>query len=293
MPPDKASHAKMAAGSNPGGNAGSNAASPPRPKRIVVTPAGRKRYLEILARHLAAQGDDFDEWWLLVNTREIADIGYCERLAARNEWVQTKYAEGSRPEEGNLNIHRFLNEFCREPGTQYLRLDDDLCYLAPGFVKTMFDFRTANPEYFLVYGNIVNNAACGWVHHKLGAFSSPKNPTYACMCEVGWKDPEFAESVHRAFLEDPAAPRWRGFERWVLTDAERVSVNAICWTGEALADGVAPDEELWLSVEHPRARGLRNAVCGAALCVHFAFHTQRHHLDSTDLLHKYSALAPA
>ena len=267
-----------------------------KPRRVVVTPAGRKPYLELLAAHLAAQKDDFDEWWLLVNTEDVRDIGFCERLACRNEpWVQTKYASGSRPGEKNMNIHRFLNEFCRDPECVYLRLDDDVCYLAPGFVREMFEFRAANPEYFLVYGNVVNNAAFSWVHHKLGAVpaTSPP-PSYACMCDVGWKDPAFAEKVHRAFLEDPQDPAWRSFPRWVMTDSERVSVNAVCWDGSALAEHqVGADEEQWLSVDFPRSQGLHNAACGAALCVHFAFHTQRARLEDTDLLDRYRALAPA
>jgi len=40
-----------------------------KPKCIVVTPAGRRRYLEKLVKCLELQKDDFDEWHLWENTR--------------------------------------------------------------------------------------------------------------------------------------------------------------------------------------------------------------------------------
>ena len=260
-------------------------------RRVVVTPAGRKRYLELLYKHLNVQKKDFDEWILLVNTTNVEDIGYCERLAARNDWIETRYAKGSDPAQGNLNIHRFLNEFCREPDTLYVRLDDDICFLAPGFVKTLADFKEQNSQYFLVYGNIINNAILSWVHTKFGSLKTSRSLTYECMCDAGWKDGKIAEEVHRAFLEDPDDPKWTAFDRWVATEYERISVNAICWAGADLQEApVAPDEEHWFSVERPKQLGLPNAICGSALCVHFAFHTQRGHLDTTDILKQYSQI---
>ena len=52
--------------------------------RIIVTPAGRRQYLEILYGHLKAQKIDFDEWWLLVNTSVPDDVAYCEQLADKS-----------------------------------------------------------------------------------------------------------------------------------------------------------------------------------------------------------------
>ena len=155
-------------------------------RRVIVTPAGRKRYLEVLYEHLKRHRDSFDEWLLLVNTADPADIGFCERLAARNqEWIDTRYAQGSDPSKHNLNIHLFLNEFCRDPDAAYLRLDDDVCYLAPGFVEEMFRFRQAHPEPFLVYGNIINNAIVSWLHQKLGNFAYKEHSKYYFIDDVG------------------------------------------------------------------------------------------------------------
>jgi hypothetical protein len=261
-------------------------------RRVVVTPAGRRRYLELLHRHLRAQCDHFDQWILLMNTRDPADVDYCERLAADEAWIETRYAEGSEPRLGNANISRFLNQFCRDPDTVYLRLDDDIVYLDPTFVDTMFRFRINNPGYFLTYGNIINNAILTWVHQKLGNIELHKHTRYACMCDVGWRDPTIAVGLHTEFLRDPASPKWR-FARWVATEYERISVNAISWFGKDLCESeVQIDEEMWLSQTRPRQLGRPNAVCGSAVCAHFAFHPQRDALDRAGLLDLYARLAP-
>lgn len=262
-------------------------------KRIVVTPAGRARYLEILHKHLEKQREHFDQWLLLVNTNNVEDIGFCERLAARNDsWIDTRYAKDSDPNRQNLNIHKFLNQFCTDPDAVYLRLDDDVVYLAPDFVKTMFETRLADPEPYLVYGNIINNAITSWIHQKLGNFRFKNGHSlYDCVDHLGWANPEFAEELHREFLKNPTDPKWTSFEKWVATEYERISINAICFFGKDFAsEPVADDEELFLSVDRPRAIQRPNVVCGKAVCVHFAFHTQRAHLDATGILDEYKKL---
>jgi hypothetical protein len=252
--------------------------------------------MELLHGHLAAQRDAFDEWFLLLNTADAADIAYCEALAAAHpDWISVKRAPNSRPEAGNANLPQFYDKFCTEPGTAYLKLDDDICYLSPSFVETIFAFREERPWYAAVFGNIVNNAALTWMHWKLGNFKSPRPLVYACGCPGGWSDPAVAIALHETFLRTPRAPSWAGFDRLELTDRERVSINAICWFGEALAASgpCGADDEAWFCADFPRAEDTVNAVCGAAVCAHFAFYTQRAALDATDLLDRYALLVPA
>ena len=72
-----------------------------------------------------------------------------------------------------------------------------------------------------------------------------------------------------------------------------MSINAICWFGASLAASpCGADDEVWFCTDFPRAEGSVNAVCGAALCAHFSFYTQRAVLDATDLLNRYALLVP-
>lgn len=270
-------------------------------KRIVVTPAGRRRYLEILLVHLAREhrAGGFAEWHVWVNTNVERDIEYIRGIAAEYDWIRAVELPGITCVD-NLNICRFFRGAC-DPLCVYLRLDDDIVYVEPGFCDKLFRFRVANPEPFLVYGNIINNAVITHVHQRNRRFEHEKLAGYACMDSVGWKDGELAECLHRAFLSDAREGRvekWhRSFDVWKCYHYERVSINCIAWLGSTFKDfggEVGRDEEQWLSVDKPRALQRPNVIYGGAIVAHFAFYPQRGYLEEkTNVLEQYRALAQA
>jgi hypothetical protein len=266
-------------------------------RRIIVTPAGRQRYLERLFKHLEKQKSSFDEWHLWMNTGVASDIAYAERLASEHSWITTVYIQdddASKTGYTSQRIHRFFPLDAADENTVYLRLDDDIVWLEATFVSKMFEYRLSRPEPFLVYGNIINNALLSYLHQRAGVVPlAPKRCGYACMDSVGWKDPLFAESVHRAFLASKLLKPWQHFERWVLYCYERCSINAVAWLGKdfaAFEGRVGTEEEDWLSVQKPKELQRPNEIYGQAVCVHFAFYTQREHLDATDILELYDGL---
>jgi hypothetical protein len=267
-------------------------------KRVIVTPAGRERYLQRLLKHLERQKSDFDEWHLWMNTRVASDIAYAEKLAATYPWISTVYLpekeNDPNTEYNNYRICRFFPLDAVDRDAVYLRLDDDVVWLEPTFVSKMFDYRLSHPEPFLIYGNIINNAILSHLHQRAGLLPRTKPAGYACMDDVGWRDPVFAEEVHMSFLRSSSLKQWQHFQRWTLhlDEYERCSINAISWTGNefaAFGGKVGNDEEQWLSVDKPRELGRPNEINGQAVCVHFSFYTQRDHLDATDILEQYDA----
>jgi hypothetical protein len=104
------------------------------------------------------------------------------------------------------------------------------------------------------------------------------------MGEVGWKNPQVAEWKHNNFL---AGSDYQTFSKWIMTDYERVSINCISWLGGDMGVTVGRDEEQWLSVDRPKELKRYNAICGSAVCVHYAFYTQREHLNKTNILEQY------
>lgn len=250
-------------------------------KRVIVTPAGRRRYMELLAAHLKQQRSSFDEWHLWLNTNDPDDIAYCRSLDA-----VVVEPEGSNPAEGSRNIHRFFPGDSCELGTLYLRLDDDVVWLEDGFVEAIFAAREQERDAFLMSANIVNNAICSHLHWRLGQVG---RCGYACMDEVGWKTPSYAEHVHRRFIDADDLENWK-FPRWWL-GGERFSINAMAWRGGDFArfgGRVEADEEQWLT---ERAGQGPNMIYGRAMCAHFAFHTQREYLDTTNILSLYRRMA--
>jgi hypothetical protein len=270
----------------------SPSSTPDRMKCVIVTPAGRRQYLHILHIHLQRQKSDFAEWHLWLNTSVPEDIAYMHELARTNDWVKIITDPQSNPAEGSLNIHRFFKH-ATNANTVYIRLDDDVVYLEDGFIRKLYNARIKNPDYFLVYANIINNAVIAHKHQMSGTFAYRDLLEPGCMGNA-WKDPAIAEELHRQFLKDAKANdvhRWhQSFADFAVT--ERVSINAIAFFGSVFSTlQVGADEEDWLSVAYLRDTGKKNLVTSSAICAHYAFHTQRAHLDGTDILQQYIDVA--
>jgi hypothetical protein len=268
---------------------------------VTVTPAGRRPYLEILANYLLRRRDLISEhrWWL--NTRVPEDVAYIYRLADRYpDFFRIVAKPVDAPDRVGFAIWQYMSE-CVEADTVYLRLDDDICYIADDAIQQMLDYRLKHPEPFLVLGNIVNNAICSHFHQQAGLI--PKSwgvVAEQCLDERGWRSGPFARRLHRRFLKDLVRGReslWKSAEI-PFAGTTRYSVNAICWRGEdfqgipELGDSRI-DEEPFLTAVLPGRLGRPNAVCARALFGHYAFCFQRHYLERTspEILARYRRLA--
>lgn len=270
-------------------------------KVIAVTPAGRSRYLKILLNYVLRdylQGV-IDEWHLWMNTVIDDDIQYCRSLAEKFNFIKLVEAD---PEititEGKhgYSIYQFYRN-CVDENTVYVRLDDDIVFIEENAIKKLVDFRIENPGYFLVFANIINNAICSHLHQRFGMLPSYDGRLvgYHCLDPLAWETPEFAEYVHRVFLNHYLNNNLEGykFNRWELYMLERYSINCFAFFGKDFAEfggRVGEDEEFWLSQIKPEAIGRANVICGQSLVSHFSFFTQREFLDQTDLLEQYVKL---
>lgn len=274
---------------------------PPRRRLVTVTPAGRRRYVEILANYLLRNRHVIDEhqWW--VNTRNPEDVACLLRLCDRYpDFFRVVFQQHREAEPVGHAIWRFMAT-CVDARTVYLRLDDDICYVAPNAIAAIHARRLADPHPFLVLGNIVNNAICS--HHYQAAGLIPAwwgEIRQECMDDVGWKDGVVAVRMHRWF---------QGLVRDGRVDAlaavpfefdgrRRFSINAICWNGGDMAalperDRCDVDEEPFLTVDVPNRLGRPNVICPEAIFSHFAFYTQRPFVESMapEILHRYRRLS--
>jgi hypothetical protein len=265
---------------------------------IIVTPAGRKRYLEILFNHLSKQKKDFTVWQLWLNTENQEDIEFCKSLERHYDWIECYDLDV--PFRGLKSIYTFF-KYCINKDCVYIRLDDDVVYLEKGFIRKFATARKKNPVPFLMYANIVNNVLCDHIHQRIGALSlNPCPINYSVMDEIGWADPQVAKVKHDSFFENYYqnnidSYKFNFFWRLKLHNVERCSINAISWLGERFAEFggvVGEDEEQWLSVDKPVHDGSYNVIYGDALCVHYAFYTQRDFIDSQDyILKKYKTIS--
>ena len=257
-------------------------------KVVVVTPAGRKRYLELLIPQIVALQPYVDEYRLWANTTDQEDLKYMDEVAKQHSGF-VKVEPLSVKHAGNLSIYSFFKN-CVDSETVYVRFDDDIVLIdSPAAFVDMVRFRIANPKYFLVYGNILNNAIVSHIHQRLGNLNLDAGATgYACTDETGWNNPRFAANIHLQVLDSPLS-RFHT-RNWDLFEYERVSINCISWLGSNFAEFnglVGFDEEQWLSVDKPKTSRQMNCIFGSFVCVHYAFHPQRNYIDKTDILKLY------
>ena len=256
-------------------------------KLIVVTPAGRKRYMELL-QHFIINNPLVDEWHIWQHTNDTSDIAYFNTL--KSQFKKVKIVAIKETFERN-KIYKFA-KFCMDKNTVYIRLDDDIVWMSDNSLEKLALYRLDHEFPFIIYGNIINNSICDFIHQKTGAFTCDQSVGYLCMDDVGWKDPHVAEKKHLNFFKKYYGNTIHDymFQKWSLTGFERCSVNVICWTGELFQTfngQVGQDEEHWLAVEAPMKYGRYNEICGQTLFCHFSFYTQRGYLDSTNILSKY------
>jgi hypothetical protein len=258
-------------------------------KVCVVIPAGRKRYMQLLIPQILRQSDAWDEMQIWKNTNVPEDIEYIDSLPSLNEKIRVINPEISRRGNdwaGNTIYPFFKNTI--DPDTVYIRFDDDVCYIEPFLIRRLASKRWERKEPFLISPLIINNAVCTALIQHLGLATELPKVENKCMDDLGWRDARFAESLHRWFLEKGHKELENLNFQYVTS--QRYSINCISWLGSKFAEfggNVGYDEEQWLSEDYPRANGLVNEIHTDLICAHFAFFTQRDHLDRTDILQCY------
>jgi len=264
--------------------------------RIVVTPAGRKRYLELLFENLKKCKDEFDKWVIWVNTNNAQDIEYMKLLESENDFIELQYSEFDvDPNDSHTGTICNFFKKCIDVNSVYLRLDDDIIYIHKNSIKDLFDFRIKNEQYFLVYGNILNNAIVSYLYQKNNIIGNTPLLTYDCLDNHSWRNPQFAYNLHNVFLEKFNENKILDFfiDNWELKNFERVSINSICWLGKTFSlfgGNVGVSEETWLSTDKPQELNQTSIIFGKSLFCHYAFAPQRNFLESTDILDKYSKI---
>jgi hypothetical protein len=289
---------------------------------VTVTPAGRARNLEVLVPYLLRNRGLACEHHFWINTRNGDDVEYIRRVCgAWPGYFRCVDIPFGVP-DGPSTIHAWysLREYC-DPETVFVRIDDDICWMAEDCLYNLVQFRLANPEYFLVYANTINNAVCAFLHQRAGVLPYKGHITCDGRCAGNaWSDERFTRLQHEMLIErierGATGDYKRAFERWVLLDVEqdyqwqegepywcepgRCSVNFISWLGrdfgrirEAVQQGrdEVVNEERYLAYDYPRASGRRNCILGSALAAHFSFISQAHFMYDSGLLERYRSLS--
>src|SRR4030042_5436834 len=172
-------------------------------KAISVTPAGRKQYLEILVPYLLRNREHITEHYFWLNTTNQNDSAYIMALAQQHpDFFKIKRREVLSEQRLSEGVWQYYQDYV-DDDTIYVKLDDDICFGASDAIPNLIDYRIHHPEPFLIYGNIVNNAICTYIHQTKGLIPDQwRKAGYACMDPAGWGSGRFAKLVHTCFLKD-------------------------------------------------------------------------------------------
>jgi hypothetical protein len=285
---------------------------------IAWTPFGRERTVSILYRYLQRDHERglIDQWWLYLNTDhhgQESDVAYAQQLARRHDWIVVK----NRPRRATKYAYRhkqeytqYFYEYATDPGTVYLRFDDDEVFVAPPAVERLVEQKTQRPHTLCLFSTNVNNAIISWYMQQIGVIpvgsisgtagvTWPRVQAPYCMDPVGWADPLFAELLHcwvLDLLEAGDHPKLELYQDITLSPGQQFSVSVFAMEGKDLAALDPPghinhEEETWLTTTRPMETGMVNQICSTSVTVHYSFFPQRPHLDTLNILDRYRALA--
>ncbi|QPC93296.1 hypothetical protein [Mesorhizobium sp. INR15] len=264
-------------------------------KLIVVTPAGREKYLRLLS-HYILESTNIHEWHLWDNCRNEADRAYLQRLAKKDPRFKIKNLPHA---DGGFNVIGDFYRFCDDPDAFYLRLDDDVIFVEDGFFPKFMARVMAERGSAIWYAPlIINNAICNSLIKHLSRVVIDGPLTCQAGCEYSWAHPAFPQALHPVFIEAVQANRIDDFR---VPDREirlsRFSINAIGFFGSdivSLGEAFQPppgEEEEWLSSTLPAKLDRPGKIFGDLIAAHFSFYPQERQLLRSNILEGYYKLA--
>ena len=246
-------------------------------KVIAFTPAGRKLHLEILKTYID-KCKILDGWQLWFNVDDQNDINYINSL--ENDFIQIKRLSDVDKRD-NYNIYKFY-QFLNDEDTIYVRLDDDIVFIEDGAIEKLVECRLDNPEPFVVFANIVNNAVVANIHQRIGALTKDYGlVTRNRFDHLTLYEIPFYTEIHNNFINKYENGKLNEyyFENELLTNNQGFSINCFAMFGKDSKFVKIPDEELEISMFQPNKLNRKNLVCGNALVSHYAFGYQRCQLN--------------
>lgn len=116
-----------------------------------------------------------------------------------------------------------------ERGKLYVKIDDDVVWMADDTIPRIVSMKIAHPEYFIVSANIVNSPLMGWVHYHMGALH-PYFPEYKGVMDPPSPDSSGLPSPPiRKSWKYTDYPEWEGPDDWFFDLDQDPPYNGHRW----------------------------------------------------------------
>ena len=257
--------------------------------------AGREETMSILFPKI--KSEILDEVLIGINTRKSSDIAFIDEYLTKD----SKFKKIVIPESmiGKADAYYYMFSLLTDEDTIYIKLDDDLIWFSENFFEDLVKYRVENPKYYTIYPFVVNNPLCNYLGKFFPEFTNQSD----CMFKT-WKDPKYSYFLLSAFAKNAIdiPPFYFPFDDSSVFPRPEIgfpicpSINCICFFGKDCKDGkwsermkVFGGDEGYITrgIFNDYGRERKHVVYSKAVCVHYAFFTQRDFLNSKKLLDLY------
>ncbi|KAL9091493.1 MAG: hypothetical protein Q9165_004879 [Trypethelium subeluteriae] len=133
---------------------------------VAVVFYGRRQFVDILdcylQRNLARNGGYLDEVVFAVHTQNEDDIDWLNRVVERTPGYRTTDVRSS-------NYGQIWEDHLADPGTLYIKLDDDITYIHDDAIPHLVQTLQAHPESYAITANAINSVSGSWIHYHRNA----------------------------------------------------------------------------------------------------------------------------
>lgn len=253
---------------------------------VVVTPAGRAKYLDIFKKYVYRKMAEglIDGWQLWQNTIEQSDIDYLASMEAENPKVKRYFIDNIVPTYKTCDPMRTCEFFqnTQDDDTIYIRFDDDIVWCEEDAVLKIVNARIEHPDAYLIYPNIINSTITCRMYQDSGCLGQEAglvNGEY--LDEFTYTDSKLIDLIHNTFRLKYEAEHTADFyvPSRSFDNYQHFSICCIAWWGKDHLV-VGSSEEPSLAWELPREHNRPVWFLGDCLMVHYSYHTQRDYLES-------------
>jgi hypothetical protein len=142
-------------------------------------------------------GGWLDEVHWVRNTEKAEDLAYLQEILDSSP--RYKMVDLSQEGTGFAGYNNAWGHM--ERGKLYIKIDDDVIWMADDTIPRIVTMKIQHPEYFIVSANIINSPLMGWVHYHMGAMH-PYFPEYK-----GVMDPPSPD--HGGITPPPSRKSWK------------------------------------------------------------------------------------
>jgi len=284
-------------------------------KLIVITFAGRRRYMEILFKYIEKYKNHIDEYHIYLATQNMDDIGYIQDFQSKNKnFVKIIKLEDYTSFDKSL-VWNLAYKNCQEENAIYLKLDDDIVYFDESLFTDFIPYRIQNLNPPLLYPVIINNHFMSWMLQEFGIYNpdvkSEIGNTWATtlsrvypyivenkknklrvgdfirdeeiLCPMGWGNLKYCYDLHDQFLQDMNKNnihKYKFGSNVTLNSYFAVSINACSWIGSDFKNlkntyAEMVEDEPWWSLYIPIWTGRANEIYGNCVVSHYSYYRQR------------------